>query len=121
MKPIVIAVLILIATSAVVGGLTWPTQITQTLTPAMTSYAWGGTPLSEIDVSSQLTNNVSRSDYIRAAAIRQHALVELYETGTVEIQGYTFQATSPTITAIKTEFAALRTRIKRAEDAMTAD
>lgn len=97
----------------------WPVQMQQAMAP-MAVAALGSTPLHEVDVAT-LETNLERAQYIRAAAIRQYQLVELYTNGTIVVQGHTFAATPATITAIKQQFAALRTRVKAAEDAITGD
>ena len=96
----------------------WPVQMQQAMAP-MAVAAWGSTPLHEVDVGS-LETNMERAEYIRAAAIRQYQLVQLYTEGTVVVHGHTFAATPQTINAIKAQFAALRQRVKAAEDAITA-
>ena len=118
MKRFAPTLLILILVAVAVAS--WPVQVQQAISPAMTAYSWGSTPLHEVDVGT-LTSNLDRAEYIRAAAIRQHQLVELYTTGSIELHGFSFSATSQTVTAIKQQFAALRTRVKAAEDAISAN
>lgn len=118
MKRFIPILLILILVAAALAA--WPVQMQQAVSPVLTAYSWGSTPLHEVDVGT-LESNLDRAEYIRAAAIRQHQLVELYTTGVIELHGFTFSATSQTVTSIKQQFAALRTRVKAAEDAIKAN
>jgi len=93
--------------------------VREAVTPTLATYSWGGTPLSEVVVA-DLEDNEQRMAYIRSAASRQYTLVQLYSAGEIVKYGHTFTATSGTITDIKLEFAALRTRIKACEDLVTA-
>jgi hypothetical protein len=114
------AIILILLLSASVLGAFWPVTVREAITPSLATTAWGSTPLHEVDVAS-LTSNMDRAEYIRAAAIRQYQLVQLYTDGTIVMHGHTFAATPQTITAIKVQFAALRTRVTAAEDAITAD
>jgi hypothetical protein len=98
----------------------WPVQVHQAVAPTLTGTAWGATPLHEVDVGT-LTSNMDRAEYVRAAAIRQYQLVQLYTEGSIVLHGHTFVATPQTINAIKVQFAALRTRSKAAQDAIKAE
>lgn len=118
MKPFIPFLLVLACVC--VAWAAWPVQVQQAVAPTLVAYPWGSTPLHEVVVG-ELTTNTDRIEYIRAAVIRQHQLVELYETGVIELHGFTFTATSQTVTSIKQQFAALRTRVKAAEDAITAN
>jgi hypothetical protein len=108
-----------------VAGATWaglqtPLLVRQAAAPALTAFPWGTTPLDEVVVAN-LTTNEDRMQYICLAANRQRRLVGYYETGIITQDDYEFVATAQTITAIKQEFAALRTRVRECETLVTAE
>lgn len=68
--------------------------------------------------AADLKDNIARSEYIRAAAIRQYQLLDLIERGGVTVHGFEFVPTAQTLAAMKKQVGDLRTELKAAQDGL---